>query len=160
MAEYSKCGLASADWKGTATSQKLLAALLLMQPGMCLAFVASRAHCWPVFNNFSTSGPALQSCSFPSWSPACLVARASSVPCEGPYICSVELHEVSVSQKGCTMYAASANPSSLPPEEGLVLCVSLWVLAFWLLPEAHGWETSLHPTALANSSALQNICGL
>lgn len=68
ITHYAKCGLAHANWKGLTIFYELLAALLLMQPSMWLAFITSRAHCWFVFKNF-TSDPVLQSCSHSSQTP-------------------------------------------------------------------------------------------
>lgn len=92
----------------------------------------------------------------------------SSLPCCKGFFCPMwrTLHlfcwtSWSFCQPERMYNVCSISKSIIPSSRGRsFLCVSLWVLAFWLLPEAHGWETSLHPTALANSSALQNICGL
>lgn len=125
MTQYTTCGLKNAGRRGITTSLKLLAALLLTQPGMWLAFIASRAHCWLVFS-FSTPGPALQSCSLPSHSPACTLSGASSVPSEGLCICSAEVHEVSLTQKGCTVLH-NISKSIIPFSRGKVFSMHLYL---------------------------------
>lgn len=86
ITHYAKCGLAHANWKGITISLQLLAALLLMQPSMWLAFITSRAHCWFVFKNF-TPDPVLQSCSHSSQTPPYRVFCLSS----GKYLAFVLL---------------------------------------------------------------------
>lgn len=132
MTEYSKCGLTSANWKGTGTSLKLLAALLLVQLDMCLAFIASRAHCWLMLINFSTPGPALQSCSLPSHSPACSVAGASS-----------EFYEVSASQKEqCTQHEQIHYPFLQRKVFSMCLSSSFTFLTFARSPQTRNWPAS------------------
>ncbi|KAK4824310.1 hypothetical protein QYF61_013055 [Mycteria americana] len=54
---YSRCGLTSAEYKGTITSLLLLATLFLIQARMPLAFLATWAHCRLIFRRLSTSTP-------------------------------------------------------------------------------------------------------
>ncbi|KAK4828387.1 hypothetical protein QYF61_026125 [Mycteria americana] len=55
--QYSRCGLTSAEYKGTITSLVLLATLFLIQARMPLAFLATWAHCWLIFRQLSTNTP-------------------------------------------------------------------------------------------------------
>lgn len=121
------------NWKGAATFLKLLATLLLMQPGMWLAFITSRAHCWIMLNNFCTSGPAL-------------LAGASSVPCEGhcwrTHNVLLNVMKLLSARKDvqCMLHQQIHQPFS----QRKIFSTCLWVLAYWLLLEAYGQETGLH----------------
>ncbi|KAK4832389.1 hypothetical protein QYF61_022244 [Mycteria americana] len=52
----SRCGLSSAEYRGTITSL-LLDTLFLTQDRMLLAFLATWAHCWLIFSQLSTNTP-------------------------------------------------------------------------------------------------------
>ena len=56
-AQYSKCGLTSAEQRGRITTLHLLAVLCVMQPRIPFAFFAARAHSWLKFNLVSTGTP-------------------------------------------------------------------------------------------------------
>jgi len=55
--QYLRCGLTSAEYRGTITSLLLLATLFLIQARMPLAFLATWAHCWLMFSWLSTRSP-------------------------------------------------------------------------------------------------------
>ena len=55
--QYSRCGLTSAEYRGTITSLLLPATLFLIQARISLAFLATWAHCWLMFSRLSTSTP-------------------------------------------------------------------------------------------------------
>ena len=117
----------SASGKRISPSLKLPGALLQRQPGMCLACIASRAHCSLVFNNF-TSGPAPQSCSLTSRSPACSVAGASSVRVKDPaFVLLNFVMFLSARKYSVCNISKSITPSSRGRS---FLCGCLWVLTF------------------------------
>jgi len=55
--QYSMWGHTRAEQRARIPSLNLLAMLLLMQPGIPLAFWAVTAHCWVMFSFSSTSTP-------------------------------------------------------------------------------------------------------
>lgn len=137
---YAKRDLANANWKGITISLQLLAALLLMQPSMWLAFITSRAHCWFVFKNF-TPDPALQSCSHSSQTPPYRALCLSN----GKYLAFVLLSFMKFlsPRKDVQCYTASANPSPFSPEVfSTHLALSFNFLALARSPWMRNWPTS------------------
>ena len=55
--QHSWCSLTSAEYRGMITSLLLLATPFLIQARMLLAFLATWAHCWLMFNQLSTNTP-------------------------------------------------------------------------------------------------------
>ena len=72
--QYLKHGLTNTNYKSSSSSPVLLATLLLIQAKIPLAFLATQAHCWLMFNYqptppgafppsaFNRSAPHLQLC--------------------------------------------------------------------------------------------------
>ena len=95
-AQWSRCGLTSAEQRVRILSLDLLAILCPMQPMLSLTFFAAWAHCWLMFNLVSTRTPTLflPSCFSVGWPPACISTWIVSPEVQDFELPLDELHEV------------------------------------------------------------------
>ena len=102
--QCSRCGVSSAEYRGSITALVLLATLFLVPDRMILAFLAAPAHLWLMLNHLSICTPGVLShqASFQ----ACSVVWGCCDPSAELALLLVELHTIGLTQ--------TAQPVQIP----------------------------------------------
>lgn len=124
--------------RGKITFMDLLTTVLIIEAGMCLTYLAVRAHCWLIFNLLSTWIPDFfpQNCFIDNWPPAYTVAWGGSTQDEK--LCMYFYW----SSRGFCQLTAPACPG--PSEEQPCPPANWLLLLVWHCPQTCWKCTSFH----------------